>query len=498
MMIHSSCYDALMKLLQTCLYLTAAFAISSSLMASESIRGILKRSGSDFIIETSSARYQIVASPKVLASLPSLESPTFVTQSNGKRYAFEFRGEIKNHKFHLDEVPTNVAGTHSITGVLHYDSITNEYQLGNNIVKFGFTKILNGYEFDEISKQSFVGQKVIAEGYLDESSTFIMEALTPAKLFSADLPQPAPENIQSKLHEIGHWNFLLREMAKNENSQSKEAFRTIIAGDESLEVEPGDTALIITLGGRQGDTFGSVNGHFVAGLGRVLPDMSLQAEVSNAYVTNSKDILSGNTSLTNYFSHTVQGQNNYRPTYTLIAYGVDSKKLKQFRDALEESHIRFRTNKLDITPQFNCTTETVKALAKTGIKGNYKQYDNYLKGLLSIPLALPFLGETPNIIHYSLKNDSSRFHPTAAYYSFVAAFLQESFRKQQGIKRVDFVFYPQIPSNRPVGGISLGSIWKVNKFKKLYERYEVNEETLLSPDELRPLLEQELKAIPYL
>ncbi len=487
-----------MKLLQNRLFLSAALALSTPLLASETMRGVLDRRGADFIIETSEARYQIVASPKVLASLPSLESPTFVNQSNGKRYAFEFKGEIRNNEFHLDEVPTNVAGTHSKTGILHFDLITNQYKLGNDIVKFGFTKVLNGYEFDEISKQSFVNQKIIAEGYIDESNTFVMEALTPVNLFSADLPDPAPENIQRKINEIGHWNFLLREMAKNENSQSKESFRTIIAEDESTEVEPGDKALIITLGGRQGDTFGSVNGHFVAGLGKVLPDMSLQAEVSNAYVTNSKDILSGNTALSNYFSHTVQGQNNYRPTYTLIAYGIDSKKLKQFRDALEESHIRFRTNKLDITPQFNCTTETVKALAKTGIKGNYKQYDNYLKGLLSIPLALPFLGETSNIIHYSLKNDSSRFHPTAAYYSFVGAFLQEGFRKQQGIKRVDFVFYPQIPSNRPVGGISLGSIWKVNKFKKLYEKYEVNEETLLSPVELRPLLMQELQAIPFM
>jgi hypothetical protein len=487
-----------MKLLQNCLYLSAAIALSTPLLASETMRGVLNKSGADFIIETSEARYQIVATRKVQDSLPSLESPTFVTQSNGKRYAFEFKGEIRNNEFHLNEVPTNVAGTHSKTGILHYDSMTNQYKLGNKRVKFGFTKVLNGYEFDEISKQSFVGQKVIAEGYIDERNIFVMEALTPVNLFSADLPDPAPENIQRKMNEMGHWNFLLREMAKNENSQSKEGFRTIIAEDKSAQVEPGDSALIITLGGRQGDTFGSVNGHFVAGLGKVLSDMTLQAEVSNAYVTNSKDILSGNTSLTNYFSHTVQGQNNYRPTYTLIAYGVDSKKLKQFRDALEESHIRFRTNKLDITPQFNCTTETVKALAKSGIKGNYKQYDNHLKGLLTIPLALPFFGETPNIIHYSLKNDSSRFHPTAAYYSFVGAFLQESFRNQQGIKRVDFVFYPQIPSNRPVGGISLGSIWKVNKFKKLYEKYEVNEETLLSPEELRPLLEQELKSIPYL
>src|SRR5690606_6145340 len=107
-----------------------------------------------------------------------------------------------------------------------------------------------------------------------------------------------------------------------------EAFRYTVF--EKEEVKPGDHALIITLSGRQGDSFGSVNGHFVAGLAQVRPDYSLRGEVSNAYVTNGKDILSANTSLTNYFSHLVQGQNVYRPTYTLIVYGVDGKKLKKF------------------------------------------------------------------------------------------------------------------------------------------------------------------------
>jgi hypothetical protein len=310
----------------------------------------------------------------------------------------------------LDEVPTTVAGVTARTGVINYNLVDQTYSLNGEPVSFGYTKVLNGYSFDELSKLSFVGKEVFAEGYVDENNVLVMQALTPTKLFDATLPEAAPEHIQTILSKVSASDFLLKEMAKNENSQRREAFRLVVAQDEKKTVQPGDTALIITLSGRQGDSFGSVNGHMVAGIGEVRDDMTLRAEVSNAYVTNDKDILSGNTSLTNYYSNLVQGQNNYRPTYTLIAYGVDKKKLKQFRDALEESHIRFRTTKLQITAQFNCTTETVKALKEAGLKGSYKQWDNYLKGALASPLAIPVLGETANVIQFSLWNDASRFH----------------------------------------------------------------------------------------
>jgi hypothetical protein len=264
-----------------------------------------------------------------------------------------------------------------------------------------------------------------------------------------------------------------------------------------LKVSPGDKALLITLSGRQGDSFGSVNGHFVAGLGSVRDDYTLRAEVSNAYVTNGKDILSGNTSLTNYFSHTVQGQNNYRPTYTLIAYGVSDKQLNQFRDALEESHIEFRTKELDITAQFNCTTETVKALKDAGIEGRYTQADNFFKAIVTGALTIPLWGDTGRTLFYAARNDSSRFHPRAAFNSFLSSFLHKKTQKKLGIKRVDYVFYTQIESDRPIGGMSLGKTMKAPKFKNLYEEHEVDKNTKLSPKELRPLLEEILQEIPY-
>ena len=98
-------------------------------------------------------------------------------------------------------------------------------------------------------------------------------------------------------------------------------------------------------------------------------------------------------------------------------------------------------------------------------------------------------------LYFSFGNDSSLFQPRPAYNSFVGAFLQKGYRKKYGIKRLDFAFYPQIASNRPVGGTAMNALLETLKYVKLYEKYEVNEKTKLSPAELRPLLEKKLQRI---
>ena len=445
--------------------------------------GFLQKDGDHFYIKNSTKKLKIITSKLIESSLPSLERPSFVVQSNGRPYAFEFKGKLDGETFHLEQVPTNVPGPIEVRGVLEFDRESGRYMVNGKEAKFGYTKSLGGYEFDEISKEYFIGKELVIEGEYDDNGILIMQALTPLNLFSASVVE----------YQDNAKKFIFDVMPKNENSQQNYPvpFRKIIF--ESEEVKAGDSALIVTLSGRQGDSFGSVNGHFVAGLAQVRDDLSLRGEVSNAYVTNGKDILSANTSLTNYFSHLVQGQNVYRPTYTLIIYGLDQERLQKFRNALEASHIQFRTKKLDITAQFNCTTETVKALADAGIEGKYVQTGNFFAGIFSSPLRL--FGETPETLHFALSNDPSRYHPRPAFNSFVDASLNKKFRKKLGVKRVDYVFYPQIPSNRPVGGIALGSIWSVNKYKKLYEQYEENKATQLTPSELRPMLEEILNEI---
>lgn len=450
-------------------------------LASDFEQGFLTSQNGDFYIQNAKGNLKIITSDLIKKSLPSLEKPSFVVQSNGKPYAYEFKGKLQAGVFQLEQVPTNIPGPIELRGVLRHES--GKYFINDTPARFGYTKNLNGYEFDSISKQYYIGKELWIEGDYDEEGVFVMQSLSPAELFSA-----SGANFQDHGKD-----FVLKEMTSNENSQLNypDPFRKVLFEDEA--VKPGDQALIITMSGRQGDSFGSVNGHFVAGLAQVRDDLSLRGEVSNAYVTNGKDILSGNTGLSNYFSNLVQGQNIYRPTYTIIIYGINGEKLQQFRDALEASHIEFRTKKLDITAQFNCTTETVKALADAGIKGKYTQSGNFFAGLVSSPLSL--FGETPATLHYALSNDPARYQPRPAFNSFVKAALNKSFKKKLGVKRVDYVFYPQIPSNRPVGGIALDSIWSVNKYKKLYEQYEVDKATKLSVEDLRIKLEETLNEI---
>ncbi|MGE3608251.1 MAG: hypothetical protein AB7I27_01590 [Bacteriovoracaceae bacterium] len=455
------------------------------------LRGMLLKKENEFIIRShSNEELKIIATPFILASLPSLESPSYMSQSNGQHYTFRFKGEIINNEFHLQEVPTLVAGTHVLTGILKYSN--GKYSIRKKPVKFGASKIVNGYQFDEISKKSLIGKEIQAEGYL-ENDTLIIQAATPMNLFSASIPYLPPSKVMTTVFDVGPKDFLLKEIIRDEFSQMRASYRIIVTQNQREEIKPGDYALLITLSGRQGDSFGAVNGHMVAGIAEVQEDLSLDAEVANAYVTNDKDILSGNTALTSYFSHIIQGQNNYRPTYTLIAYGFDKEKLKAFRNALEKSHIELRTKKLSITPQLNCTTESIKALKDVGIEGEYHQIDNNLWGLITNPLNR--FGETPETINYVLKNDPSRYQPRPAYESFLKAFLKKSYREKHGIKRVDFVYYSQIPSSRPTGGIALGNVLRALKYKKLYQKYEVDEATKLDPEALRPILEKELKEI---
>lgn len=450
-------------------------------------KGILINKKGFFFIKTLKEEFRIVSSDSIFKSLPSLYKPSFSRQSDNRPYFFEFSGIKNNDSFKLSEVPTIIPGPVELSGLLFYDKISKNYRIDGHLATFGYTKKINGYMFDNISKNFLTGQNLIAEGQYNNDGLFVIQALTPVDLFSATQSSRKIENPKK---------FILEVMPKNENSKAAKSFRaTLYEHHEHQEIEIGDQALIITLAGREGDSFGAVYGHFAAGIAEVKNDLSLRGEISNVYVTNTKDILSGNTSLTNYFSHIIQGQNVYRPTYTIVIYGFNKKILKKFRDDLEELHIQLRTKEKLITPQFNCTTETIKALKEIEIEGHYTQIANSLSGLVTYPLKLA--NAEGKVVHYALANDPSRYQPTPAFQSLIKTFLTEKIRKKFGVKRIDYIFHAQIPSERPLGGMALESVWKASKFKKLYEKYEVNEETKLSVDELRIILEEKLNEIPY-
>ncbi len=483
-------------------FLLATLALAQPLWSAEFITGnIIDLGRGEFKIQTPKREYKVITSEEIKKSLPSLANPVYVKQSDGNPFAYEFKGTIKGDSFELAQTPTNIPGPSALEGVLIYDEGLDQYQINGQVVEFGYTKELNHYRFDEISKKSFVGKKIIAEGRY-ENDIFIMQALTPSGLFSASIPEKSPYDAEINKDA---YKFIKKSVYKNEISKSQNTFRKVIYNKKGYEVKPGESVFLVTLSGRQGDSFGAVNGHFVAGLGEVKEDLSLRAEVSNAYVVNGKDILSGNTSLTNYFSNLVQGQNNYRPTYTFLVYGMDKDKLQKFRDFLEPSHILFRTQDLDITLEFNCTTETAKGLSLAGIVGNHKRtLLNRTLDLnnLAIPLRLASnLGEAAEAFAFTASHDKEDFQPRPAFHSYIDSLKNKKVMKELGIKRMDYVFYGQIPSARPVGGApsdyTFNALVKHDSlfYRNLYEKYENNpnksenasKEELL---ELLPLLDK--------
>jgi len=482
--------------------LLGLIALATPLYSAEFITGnIINLGNGEFEIDGPDGIFKVDTTEKIKDSLPSLANPAYVQQSNGNPFSYEFKGEKKGDQFVLAQTPTNIAGPSSLEGILKYDEALDQYTINDQRVEFGYTKVLNHYSFDEISKKSFINKKIIADGRL-EGDVFIMQALTPSGLFSATMPEKSPYEAQINQNP---YKFIEKTVYKNEISKSQNTFRKVVYNKEGYNVEPGESVFLVTLSGRQGDSFGSVNGHFVAGLGEVKEDLSLRAEVSNAYVVNGKDILSGNTSLTNYFSNLVQGQNNYRPTYTFIAYGIDKDKLQKFRDFLEPSHILFRTKDLDITLEFNCTTETAKGLSLAGIVGNHKRtLLNRTLDLnnLAIPLRVASVfGEAGEAFAFTASNDKEDFQPRPAFQSYIDSLKNKKVLKELGIKRMDYVFYAQIPSARPVGGAPSNHTFNVTVkhdslyYRNLYEKYENNPNksenaTKEELDKLLPLLDK--------
>ena len=146
----------------------ALFLTLSSLgsaLAADFVTGyIIDRGNGEFEIQGPKGNFEVVTSEIIKKSLPSLANPTFVKQSDGNPYSYEFKGEIKGNQFVLRQTPTNIPGAEKLTGTLRYDEGLDVYMIGNERVDFGYTKVLNGYEFDEVSKKSFVGKNIIAEG----------------------------------------------------------------------------------------------------------------------------------------------------------------------------------------------------------------------------------------------------------------------------------------------------------------------------------------------
>ncbi|GEM_PF-1409871 len=435
------------------IFLLLLITISSTFAEIGTIRGTLSKSSNGILLKSKDKTRVVEIAKEFKFTLDDkiLNSPNYI---------FEFSGDISDTHVMAFESPMIVAGDSELTGTLERKE-DGELYIDGQKVKFGRTKKIYNISFDEKSKESFIGKNIVAQGSYDETY-FVMNAIVQNDLLSANSQSQfdVPQGFESNPKE-----FIIEDMAKNINSQSTKPFRAPLF-ESKEEVYPGESVLIITFSGRQGDAPGAAGGHFTVGNGTVQDDMTVKGEVSNFYFEGPKEVLAGNTDLISYFGHFIQGQQNYRPTYTLLIYGVSRDKLKSVRDYLEVENHKARTLKgLEITPGYNCTTTSNDALATVGIKGAHK---NFLRSLLDIqnialinPLSINSSRagtegtlNTLRTVSYALSEDPEHYIPRPAFNSYVENFSSKKKNKKLGVKRVDYLFMPQTPSARPVGGIS--------------------------------------------
>lgn len=384
---------------------------------------------------------------------------------NSQNYVLEFSGEITKDKIITDRTPTIIGGKDSLSGRLITDEKGSLYINGQR-VEYGRTKAIYGIPFDDKSKSYYINKNVEVQGSVEErgdEKVFVINAILEKGLISVNAPSlfPAPKSFNENPKA-----FILDEMPKNINSQGINPWSGKLFEKNGYTPEAGEGVLVITLSGRQGDAPGASAGHFAFGGGIVQEDGTIKGETYNFYFEGPKEVLAGNTDLTSYFGHLIQGQQNYRPTFTLYAYGFDQKDLKTVRDLYETELHKVRTQKgLKITPGYNCTTTSNYVMREIGIYGQHHNLGARMFDRQNLGYVNPFSWWSNNtngegaigsvrVLSYVSTRDPDHYVPRAALESFVKNFSDKRWNKKKGIKRVDYIFIPQTPSARQIGGIS--------------------------------------------
>lgn len=393
---------------------------------------------------------------------------------NSPGYLLEFEGEVKGDQLITSKTPTIVAGSKKLVGTLKMNE-EGMLSINNTQVVYGRTKPIYGIPFDEESKASFVEKEVEAVGEF-VNGVFKINAIIEKDLLSVKGPELYPAPAEFKVDPI---EFILKKMPKNEFSQRSNPFSGIVFNKKGYTPKPGEGVLIITLSGRQGDSPGASAGHFAIGGGVVGDDLKIKGEAYNFYFEGPKEVLAGNTDLISYFGHLIQGQQNYRPTFTLYAYGISKKDLRQVRNLYEKELHKVRTEKgLEITPGYNCTTTSNYVLREIGIYGKHHNLGNRMLDFQNAGYINPLSWWANNtagegtvgslrVLSYVTTRDPEHYVPRAALESFAKNFSNKRWNSRKGIKRVDYIYIPQTPSRRQVGGMSYDQ--PIKEGKKIVE-----------------------------
>lgn len=435
-----------MKNLFTIAYSVTLLITSLSLSANDI--GDLERSNNNLKVRIQNRTYKIIANKKVSQYLKSYEL---------NRSKFIFFGKIKGEFYHMEKTPQIISAANEKMGKL--TKVGLEFFLTNEeeSLKVSFSKPVDYYgnHFDESSINFYLDKEVRVLGHMGQDE-LVITAILEKHLYSASNIEGdlLPSSLINDFN-ANRMNYIFNELQTNELAQNLNSFREIITGDQE-EIAPGENALVITYAGRQGDDLAAAGGHFAVGSARVNNDLSLEMEIQNFYPRkNEKDIIPGHIHHLDYFGGISSGQTNYRPQWTVIAYGVDKKRLEKMRSTVDFTYDFIRSNDDVFSTFLNCTTSSWNALKSIGIYGVHNR--GVLRRLRRLAYLNPFYHfrsttSVPRQISYVLAKSKGEFLPRSAFESALLDY------KSIGAKRIDLVFHQQLKSARPQGGTAYNEL----------------------------------------
>ncbi|QIW09420.1 hypothetical protein [Francisella sp. LA112445] len=355
----------------------------------------------------------------------------------------------------LNEVPSSISGDVQLSGKLIADgkNLYIKTSASKIPVKFLYGVDFRGNHFDQKSIDYYVNKQVNVVGK-SYGGYLHISAILLSNIFD-NMNAKFPINTKYKdILDKNYQKFIIETLMKDKLSQRLQPFKATIINNS--KVRNNDKALIISLAGRQGDDFATVGGHFVLGEATVDNDMLKDFSLFNFYTTkNKKMMIPAKISYVDYFGNLAQGQQNYRPTYTLIIYGVDKDKIQKMANVINRDLDYMRTSHDTGGISYDCVNTALHAL--------------YRAQFIDNPSSLSFLGlqtfyhapkkyDSNNYSYlnnswYYILNNKQVFLPRAGF-EYILNNIQE-FKP----KRVDFVFYNQVPSGRPLGGAPIASIY---------------------------------------
>ncbi|MCY4044100.1 MAG: hypothetical protein OXE99_03345, partial [Cellvibrionales bacterium] len=346
------------------------------------------------------------------------------------------------------------------------------YEINNLPVRFNESTDCFNTAFDDQSKSFYLNKPVTALINQSTQPAVILSILEHSLFSTSNNPfmllGEAARTIQQN-----PLLFLTQEVYNHPKAKSNESFMVNL--EKTSDIKPGDSVLMIILGGRTGDDFEAVGGHLSLGFGQVSESLTIDTQISNFYPRlGEKGIIPAHTHLIDFFGGLTIGQLNYRPNYCLVLYGINTEKIDKMRTVFGEALHYMRSSNDPVGPTHNCCTTTWVALNSVGFVGKHNpdtqqtQAPYYPRGRLK---HTPKKYSPQSILYTVHKNSIGEIFPRIAFEQIAAN------RHALNPKRIDFIFLAQTPSKRAIGGKPMRTcsdfFWFLN-IQKIKEKIEAS------------------------